>query len=59
VLRALRAARINVVAIHQHMEGETPRVIFLHYWGPRPGKQLAHGVRSALDAQQARPAAAK
>ena len=59
VLRALRSARINVVAIHQHMEGETPRVIFLHYWGRGQAKQLAQGVRSALDAQQARPAAAK
>jgi hypothetical protein len=59
VLHALRAAKINVVAIHQHMEGETPRVIFLHYWGRGPARQLAQGVRSALDAQQARPAAAR
>jgi len=59
VLHALRAAKINVVAIHQHMEGETPRVIFLHYWGRGPARQLAQGVRSALDAQQARPAAAQ
>jgi hypothetical protein len=58
VLHALRAAKINVVAIHQHMEGETPRVVFLHYWGRGPARQLAQGVRSALDAQQARPAAA-
>jgi uncharacterized protein DUF1259 len=60
VLRALRAAGINVVAIHQHMEGEQPRVIFLHYWGVGPARRLAQGVRSALDAQQpqARPAAA-
>ena len=33
VLKALRANNINVVAIHNHMEGETPKVIFLHYWG--------------------------
>jgi hypothetical protein len=59
VLHALRAAKINVVAIHQHMEGETPRVIFLHYWGRGQATQLAQGVRSALDAQQARPATAK
>jgi hypothetical protein len=59
VLHALRSAKINIVAIHQHMEGETPRVIFLHYWGRGQAKQLAQGVRSALDAQQARPAAAK
>ena len=59
VLRSLRAAKINVVAIHHHMEGETPRVIFLHYWAVGPARQLAQGVRSALDAQQARPASAK
>ena len=51
VLRALRKANINVVAIHNHMEGETPRVIFLHYWGIGPAKELASGVKSALDAQ--------
>jgi hypothetical protein len=33
VLKALRAAHINVVAIHQHMAGEKPRVMFLHFWG--------------------------
>src|SRR6058998_336876 len=33
VLKALRGARIDIVAIHQHMIEETPRVLFLHYWG--------------------------
>jgi hypothetical protein len=51
VLQALRKADINIVAIHNHMEGENPRVIFLHYWGIGPAKQLAEGVKSALDAQ--------
>ena len=51
VLQALRTAGINVVAIHNHMEGETPKVIFLHYWGIGPAKQLAEGVKAALDAQ--------
>jgi hypothetical protein len=32
VLKSLRGADINVVAIHQHMTGEQPRMIFLHYW---------------------------
>ena len=32
VLRALRAAGINIVAIHSHMAGEEPRILFLHYW---------------------------
>lgn len=31
VLKALRGANIDVVAIHQHMTGEQPRVMFLHY----------------------------
>jgi hypothetical protein len=33
VLRSMRAANINIVAIHQHMTHEQPRILFLHYWG--------------------------
>jgi len=29
VLKALCQAHINVVAIHQHMTGEQPRIVFL------------------------------
>lgn len=32
VLRSLRTSGINIVAIHHHMTGETPRYLFLHYW---------------------------
>jgi len=49
VLKALRGAGINVVAIHQHMTGESPRVMFLHYWGVGPTEDLARGLRAALD----------
>lgn len=49
VLRALRKAGINVVAIHQHMVGEQPRIMFLHYWGLAPVADLAKGLRTALD----------
>jgi len=49
VLKALRGAGINIVAIHQHMTGETPRIIFLHYWGVGPTELLARGLRTALD----------
>ncbi len=49
VLKALRKARINVVAIHQHMVGEEPRIMFLHYWGIAPATDLAKGLRAALD----------
>jgi Domain of Unknown Function (DUF1259) len=49
VLKALRHAGINIVAIHQHMTGEEPRILFLHYWGIGPVESLARGLRSALD----------
>jgi hypothetical protein len=49
VLKTLRGAKINIVAIHQHMTGEEPRIMFLHYWGiGRPG-DLAKGLKAALD----------
>jgi hypothetical protein len=51
VLKALRAHDINVVAIHNHMEGENPKAIFLHYWAVGPARELAKGVKAALDAQ--------
>jgi hypothetical protein len=49
VLKTLRTAGINVVAIHQHMTGEQPRIMFLHYWGVAPANDLAKGLRAALD----------
>ena len=49
VLRALRANGLNVVAIHHHMTGARPMVIFLHYYGTGPAATLARGVRAAVD----------
>src|SRR5438270_7460 len=49
VLKKLRGAGINIVAIHQHMIGEEPRIMFLHYWGIGRAEDLAKGVRAALD----------
>jgi hypothetical protein len=49
VLKALRKAGILIVAIHNHMAGEQPRILFLHYWGVGRTEDLARGVRSALD----------
>ena len=51
VLKALRGAGINVVAIHQHMTMESPRVMFLHYWGVGSTRALATGLKVALDTQ--------
>ena len=52
VLKALRGAGINIVAIHQHMAGESPRIMFLHYWGVGPTPTLAKGLKAALDTQK-------
>jgi uncharacterized protein DUF1259 len=52
VLKALRGAGINIVAIHQHMTGESPRIMFLHYWGLGPTTTLAKGLKAALDVQR-------
>src|SRR5437867_473133 len=48
VLKALRGAGINIVAIHHHMTGENPRVIFLHYWGIGRTEELARGLLLAM-----------
>lgn len=53
VLKALRRAGIQIVAIHHHMTGEEPRILFLHYWGVGRTEDLAKGLRAALD--QTRP----
>jgi hypothetical protein len=52
VLKALRGAGINIVAIHNHMIGESPRTVFLHYWGVGPTRTLAAGLKAALDTQR-------
>jgi len=49
VLKALRKNGLDVVAIHHHMTGEQPMIIFLHYWGRGPADKLASGFRAALD----------
>src|SRR6266705_6204828 len=52
VLKALRGAGINVVAIHNHIETESPRIVFLHYWGVGSTADLAKGLKAALDTQK-------
>lgn len=49
VLKALRSHGLEVVAIHHHMIGSRPTIIFLHYWGTGPAEQLARAFRAALD----------
>jgi len=49
VLKSLRGSGINIVAIHHHMVGESPRTLFLHYWGRGPAADLAKAVKAAMD----------
>ena len=49
VLKALRGAGLNVVAIHNHMTSADPAVYFLHYWGTGPSSKLAEGFKAALN----------
>jgi hypothetical protein len=49
VLKSLRGQGIQVVAIHNHMTGEEPRIVFLHYWGLGNTANLARAVRAAID----------
>jgi hypothetical protein len=58
VLKALRSAGINVVAIHHHMTGTDPMIIFLHYYGTGSAETLAQGVRAAV-AQLGKPSGAR
>jgi len=47
-LKSLRKSGINIVAIHSHMAAEEPPMIFFHYWGRGPAKDLAHAISTAL-----------
>ena len=48
VLKSLLKDKINIVAIHQHMTHEEPRVIFFHYWGRGSAKDLANAIKGAF-----------
>ncbi len=56
VIKALRAHDLEVVAVHNHMLLDQPRMMFLHYYGRGPAAQLATGFRAALDQLGKRPA---
>lgn len=49
VIKALVENGIEVVAVHNHMVYEHPRIFFLHYWGVGPAEKLAKAFRTALD----------
>lgn len=48
VIAALTRHKIEVIAVHNHMIHENPRILFLHYWGVGPIKDLTAGLKDAL-----------
>jgi uncharacterized protein DUF1259 len=48
VLKSLLKEKLNIVAIHQHMTHEEPRIMFFHYWGRGSAKDLANAVKGGL-----------
>jgi hypothetical protein len=57
VLKTLRSHNLNVVAIHHHMTGSKPMIIFLHYWGKGAPVTLAKGFKAALGVLGKKPMA--
>jgi hypothetical protein len=49
VIKVLVENGIEVVAVHNHMVHEQPRIFFLHYWGIGNAESLAKALKAALD----------
>ncbi|WNQ08815.1 DUF1259 domain-containing protein [Paenibacillus aurantius] len=50
VVDALRKGGIEITAIHNHLIGEQPRILYLHFQGIGDQMALAKTVRQAIDA---------
>ena len=48
VLKSLLKEQINIMAIHQHMTHEDPRIMFFHYWGRGTAKDLAQALKGGF-----------
>lgn len=55
-LSRLSEAGIEITAVHNHLSGEQPRVMYVHYHGHGEASQLAGALRSALAATATPPA---
>jgi len=51
-LKSLRNGKIEVVAIHNHMVGENPRLIFVHFWGVGAIADLADVIKNTFAIQK-------
>ncbi|HUX66208.1 MAG TPA: DUF1259 domain-containing protein [Terriglobales bacterium] len=54
VLSALTAHGFQILALHNHMLNERPRLFFIHFWKVAPPLQLCAGLQAALAAVHSR-----
>ncbi len=52
VIRALRAHRLEVTALHNHMIHGSPELYFMHFWANDAADTVATGLKAALDAMK-------
>ncbi len=55
VLHALRAEGFLVVALHNHMIGDSPNQFFTHFWATGPSADLARRFHNVLEKQKSAP----
>lgn len=52
IMEKLRSAGFEITALHNHLLGETPNVMYMHYMGRGAAAQLAETLRAALAASK-------
>lgn len=50
VIGALTRAGITATAMHSHLVGESPTLSYIHFWADGSLRDVAHGLRLAVDA---------
>jgi Domain of Unknown Function (DUF1259) len=48
VMKALGSSGFAITALHNHLLGESPRLLYMHYMGRGQAEELARGLRAAL-----------
>ncbi|HEY3546335.1 MAG TPA: DUF1259 domain-containing protein [Propionicimonas sp.] len=48
VITRMRTEGFEVTAIHNHLLGESPRVMYVHFWGRGPAGRLASTLKAVL-----------
>jgi hypothetical protein len=49
VIRSLQSGGLDVLAIHNHLIGESPQVLYVHFGGHGEAQKVAQALRAALD----------